>query len=64
MLFVEYILSDACIGIPVDDLSRCVRAMVNNLPGDLMANNTRTREREFTFQNMEIRVANSASCIS
>jgi hypothetical protein len=37
--------------------------MVNDLSGDLMANNTRAQEREFTFHDKEIRVANSRSCI-
>lgn len=38
--------------------------MVDDLPGDLMANHARAGEREFTFHDMEIRVANSTSCIS
>jgi hypothetical protein len=50
--------------IPVDDLSRRVGAMVDHLPGDLMPNNARAREREFAFHDLEIGVANSTSCIS
>ena len=49
--------------IPIDDLSRRVRAMVDDLPGDLVANNAGASEREFTFDDMEIRVADSTGCI-
>lgn len=50
--------------IPIDDFSRSVHAMVDNLPGDLMAHNTRAGERDFSFHDMEIGVAHPASCRS
>lgn len=46
---------------PVDDLSRGVSTMVNNLPSDLMPNNAGAGEWELTLENMEIGVANSTS---
>ena len=48
--------------IPVDDLSRSVRAMVDDLSGDLMAHDTGAGERELAFQDMEIGVADPAGC--
>lgn len=48
--------------IPVDDLSRSVRAMVDDLSGDLMAHDTGAGERELAFQDVEIGVADPAGC--
>ena len=52
------------IDVPIDDFNRSVRAMVDNLPGDLMAHNTRAGERDFSFHDMEIGMADTASCTS
>ncbi|BAT03485.1 Os08g0109250, partial [Oryza sativa Japonica Group] len=42
---------------PIDDLSRGVSTMVNNLPSDLMPNNAGAGEWELTLENMEIGMA-------
>jgi hypothetical protein len=38
--------------------------MVHDLPGDLMAHNTGAGERDFSFHDMEVRVADTTSCTS
>jgi len=49
------------IDVPIDDFNWSVRAVVDNLPGDLMAHDTRAGERDFSFHDMEVGMADTAS---